>query len=104
MDFSDLRPRPKAVRCLKCKRSVKVKPVGRLPTFCSPSCRQMAFRKVEPDAEAASTDPRRIGGAHLEMLTEFGLVTGDLPPSANRRSSHREPQDAHRDHRQAAAL
>jgi hypothetical protein len=40
-----------------------------------------------------------------EVLTEFGLVTGDLPsPKRNRRSSHRGPQDAHRDHRQAAGL
>jgi hypothetical protein len=40
-----------------------------------------------------------------EMLTEFGLVTGDLPPPKRKpEENHHGPQDAHRDHRQAAAL
>jgi hypothetical protein len=104
MDFSDLPPRPKAVRCLKCKRSIRVKPVGRLPTFCSPSCRQMAFRRRSQMPKPPAPTRDELAVRIWEILTEFGLVTGDLPPSASRRNSHREPQDAHRDHRQAADL
>ena len=105
MDFSDLAPRPKSVRCLKCKRSIKVKPVGRLPTFCSPSCRQMVFRKLSlmPKPPAPTRDELAV--RIWEMLTEFGLVTGDLPPPKRKpEENHHGPQDAHRDHRQAAAL
>jgi hypothetical protein len=105
MDFPDLPPRPKTVRCLKCKRSIKVKPVGRLPTFCSPSCRQMVFRKLSRMPKPPAPTRDELAVRIWEMLTEFGLVTGDLPPPKRKpEENHHGPQDAHRDHRQAAAL
>ena len=92
MDFSDLPPRPRAVRCLKCKRSIRVKPVGRLPTFCSPSCRQMAFRRRSQMPKPPAPTRDELAVRIWEMLTEFGLVTGDLPsPKRNWRSGHRGP-------------
>ena len=84
MDFSDLPPRPKTVRCLKCKRSIKVKPVGRLPTFCSPSCRQMVFRKLSRMPKPPAPTRDELAVRIWEMLTEFGLVTGDLPGATAR--------------------
>ena len=81
--FSDLPPRPKTVHCLKCKRRIKVKPVGRIPTFCSASCRQMAFKKLSR-AKRLTLPPAptrdELSIRMWEMLTEFNLVSGDLPP------------------------
>jgi hypothetical protein len=80
MDLADIPQRPKTVRCLKCKRRVPVKPAGRIPVFCSPSCRQAIFRKRSrmPKPPAPARDELAI--RMWEMLTEFGLVSGDLPP------------------------
>ena len=92
MDFSDLRPRPRTIRCLKCKRSIRVKPAGRIPVFCSPSCRQMTFKKRSRMPKPPAPTHDELAVRIWEMLTEFRLVTGDLP-SPKRRSSHREPND-----------
>ena len=80
MDLADIPQRPKSARCLRCKRSIRVKPAGRIPTFCSPSCRQAIFRKMsrKPKPPAPTRDELAI--RMWEMLREFNLVSGDLPP------------------------
>jgi len=37
--------RPKTLHCLRCNAKMTVKPRGRLPTFCSQSCRQRAYEQ-----------------------------------------------------------
>lgn len=38
-----LRIRPRTVRCRRCAKPVKVGPLGRVPEFCSASCRQRVY-------------------------------------------------------------
>ena len=104
MDFSDLPPRPKTVRCLKCKRSIKVKPVGRLPTFCSPSCRQMVFRKLSRMPKPPAPTRDELAVRIWEMLTEFGLVTGDLPSRQQRHDDDLRQRRSPRRHRHGNQL
>jgi hypothetical protein len=35
--------RPGSVRCKACKQRIKLKPKGRVPTYCSATCRQHAY-------------------------------------------------------------
>jgi hypothetical protein len=37
--------RPKTARCGFCKARLKIKPRGRVPTFCSQGCRQRAYQR-----------------------------------------------------------
>jgi len=37
--------RPKSIKCGVCKTRVKIKGRGRVPEFCSQSCRQRAYQK-----------------------------------------------------------
>jgi hypothetical protein len=39
------RRRPKTKRCERCKAKIKVKGRGRVPRFCSPTCRQLAYEQ-----------------------------------------------------------
>ena len=81
MDYADIPPRPKTVKCLRCKRSIRVKPQGRIPTFCSPSCRQAVFRKMSrlPKPPAPPTHDE-LAVRMWEVLVRFGLVSGEMPP------------------------
>jgi hypothetical protein len=63
------------------------------------------FPQAEPDAKTAAPTRDELAVRIWEMLTEFGLVTGELPPPKREpEENHHGPQDAHRDHRQAAGL
>src|SRR6516164_8745589 len=37
--------RPKSRRCARCKSKIKIKGRGRIPKFCSPTCRQLAYEQ-----------------------------------------------------------
>jgi hypothetical protein len=39
------RRRPRSVRCKGCKGIIKIKSKGRVPTYCSQTCRQNAYLK-----------------------------------------------------------
>ena len=43
-DMADLE-RPHVLRCLRCGKKIKVSPKGRLPVYCSASCKQMHYAK-----------------------------------------------------------
>jgi hypothetical protein len=65
----------------------------------------MVFRKLSRMPKPPAPTRDELAVRIWEMLTEFGLVTGDLPPPKRKpEENHHGPQDAHRDHRQAAAL
>ena len=87
MDLADLTPRPTTVRCAKCHQDIKVRPSGRIPTFCSPACRQSAFqqkvrltrpakpnwrdaRDQAPRVDVGVVARRRIGAARSAAATE----------------------------------
>ena len=40
-----LRRRPKTTRCQHCKAMIKIKSRGRVPRFCSATCRQLAYEQ-----------------------------------------------------------
>jgi hypothetical protein len=88
MDLSDLAYRPKTVRCLKCKRRIKVKPMGRLPTFCSPSCRQTTFKRRHRPPRL----PAPIDDQHRQVLWDtlcsWGVVSGEMPPMPKQDAQH----------------
>jgi hypothetical protein len=55
--------RPKTLRCLWCKEKIAVKPQGRLPAYCSHSCRQRAYERAKwqpPHLLALSKDLKRV--------------------------------------------
>ena len=37
--------RPKSKRCARCKSKIKIKGRRRVPKFCSPTCRQLAYEQ-----------------------------------------------------------
>jgi hypothetical protein len=89
--------RPRTLRCLWCKEKIKVKPQGRLPLFCSASCRQRAYEQSkwnQPHLVALRRDlvslalHKLIREEHLELLIHFGLVsaTSELPPLPSSKS------------------
>src|SRR6516165_6940910 len=86
------RRRPKTARCQRCKTKIKIKGRGRVPKFCSPTCRQLAYEQrrwqrptpVELLAKDIATIQVRdfIRAEIWGMLQEAGLVASDrLPPS-----------------------
>jgi hypothetical protein len=84
--------RPKTVRCLRCKTKIDVPPRGRLPDFCSPSCRQRAYeqRKYQRPTlvEALARDIATVQGRDMlramiwDLLKQAGLVDEPSPPPA----------------------
>src|SRR6516164_4457952 len=86
--------RPRTLRCVWCKAKIKVKPQGRLPLFCSHSCRQRAYERAkwgQPHLVAlckdlATTELRRaIREEAWAMLRQAGLVQTPAPPPMPRR-------------------
>jgi hypothetical protein len=78
------------LRCLRCKAKIKVKPQGRLPLFCSHSCRQRAYERAKWDQphlvalrrDLATIEMRAVIRAEIwEMLRQMGLLpAGATPP------------------------
>jgi DNA-directed RNA polymerase subunit RPC12/RpoP len=83
--------RPRTVKCARCGERIAVKPQGRLPRYCSQSCRSMHFksreRAAKPTLSPMPLEEKRRA-ALWDALREFGLVSGDLPP---RRKPDGEP-------------
>jgi hypothetical protein len=83
-------PRPKTLRCQWCKEKMKIPARGRVPLFCSKTCRQRAYEKrkwsrpapVEAlDHDLAPIKVRNIMRKELvAILLEFGLITDPTPP------------------------
>ena len=45
MPAKPLKRRPRTVRCHGCRNPIKVKIKGRIPTYCSQTCKQQAYLK-----------------------------------------------------------
>src|SRR5437764_10191 len=43
--FGTARRRPKTLRCIRCKAKITVSPRGRLPRYCSHTCRQRTYER-----------------------------------------------------------
>ena len=85
--------RPKTLRCLWCREKIAVKPQGRLPRFCSHSCRQRAYERAkwqQPHLLQLHKDLRRsairteIRKEAWELLRQMGLVEAAAPPEKPR--------------------
>jgi hypothetical protein len=94
--------RPKSRRCARCKSKIKIKGRGRVPSFCSPTCRQLAYEQrrwqrptpVELLAKDIGNIQVRdfIRAEIWSMLQEAGLVASDRrppsPPPKRQRPAH----------------
>jgi len=88
--------RPRTLRCAWCKEKIKVKSQGRLPRFCSHSCRQRAYERAKwgrPHLAALRSDLATVAmrAAIREeawaMLQQAGLLpVGATPPAMSRRN------------------
>jgi hypothetical protein len=85
--------RPKTLRCLWCKGKIAVKPQGRLPSFCSHSCRQRAYERAkwqQPHLLALHKDLKRVAIREeirkeaWQLLQEVGLVKAAALPGRPR--------------------
>lgn len=63
MDLSDFAntvgPRPKSARCMRCKKKFAVKPIGRVPIYCSQNCKQAMFKHVRRLTRPKEPKPKR---------------------------------------------
>ena len=76
--------RPKTIACAHCRRKFKIEPFGRVPTYCSASCRSMAFAKNQRGVKVSPEDRHRL--RTWELLKDAGFVPADkpLPPRRKR--------------------
>jgi hypothetical protein len=87
--------RPRSVRCQHCKRTIKLKARGRIPSYCSPKCKQRAYLKrkfqgpMELVAQGIQTTLGRafLRGEVWAILREIGLVTAPEPPKPKRKAT-----------------
>ncbi len=87
--------REKTHRCDRCKTKFKVPLRGRVPRFCSRSCRQRAYEKrkwrrpTELELLARDIDSVRVRNAIRtevwSVLKQAGLVDDPTPPPAPKR-------------------
>src|SRR5262245_43802409 len=93
------RRRPKTARCQRCKAKIKIKSRGRVPKFCSATCRQLAYERrkwqrpklVELAAEfRASFELQSFVRAEIwSILQAARLVPSNQPPALPRKSRPR---------------
>ena len=96
------RRRPKTARCERCKTKIKIKGRGRVPKFCSPTCRQLAYEKrkwqrptpVELLAQDIATARVRdfIRAEVWTALQMFGVVPKNESPPLSPPKSQRPTQ------------
>ena len=80
--------RPRSVRCKSCKRQVKLHRKGRVPTYCSATCRQHAYltNKYRGPMELLQQDIATVRFRDFirreiwEVLNQAGLVATPEPP------------------------
>ena len=82
------RRRPRSVRCKGCKGIIKIKSKGRVPTYCSQTCRQNAYLKRRYTGpmellqqDIATVQVRDI--IHREVrdyLVQLGFAPEGVPP------------------------
>ena len=96
------RRRPRTTRCQRCKTKIKIKGRGRVPRFCSPTCRQLAYEQrkwqrpapVESLARDLATVKVRdfIRAEIWSQLQAAGLIAPNqpppLPPKARQKPTH----------------
>ena len=70
--------RPAEAVCANCGKPFAVNAVGRIPRFCRPACRVMAFDKKHGRPKVPIED--RIAGRIWQAMADAGFVTGELPP------------------------
>jgi|ERR1700719_3268927 hypothetical protein len=83
-------PRPKSRYCMRCRKKMQIRARGRVPLFCSKTCRQRAYEKrkwsrpapVEAlDHDLAYIKDRDIIRKEvLAILLELRLITAPTPP------------------------
>jgi hypothetical protein len=70
--------RPTAIECGRCGKAVTVGPVGRVPIYCSPTCR------VAASEERRGIQPRpmvdeRMRATIWHTLQDAGVIPADKP-------------------------
>ena len=84
------RRRPRTTRCKRCKGKIKVKNKGRVPKYCSQSCKQEAYlrRRFRSPLELVARDLARIEVREFirttieDILVQQGLMKSNmLPPT-----------------------
>ena len=92
--YKQPRKRPKTLRCGWCKEKFKVGRRGRLPDFCSHSCRQRAYERSKwgPGLrEVLARDLATVRGREViraeiwTLLKQLGLVSEPNPPPPPRK-------------------
>jgi endogenous inhibitor of DNA gyrase (YacG/DUF329 family) len=78
MFVEDHMDRPARVACAHCGKIFKVSPHGRLPVFCSPSCRSMSFVKKNRTSTKVPAGERQRRML-WQMLVDLKLVSPDTP-------------------------
>jgi hypothetical protein len=86
--------RPRTLRCVWCKGKIAVSSRGRLPLYCSHSCRQRVYERgkwQQPHLAALRRDLARveirdaIRQEAWALLRQMGLTTGPKPPERPQR-------------------
>jgi hypothetical protein len=94
-------PRPKTLRCARCKKKMSIQPRGRVRVFCSKTCRQRAYEKRKwsrpTPIEALDHDLATIKVCDiirtevLAILQDRGLITDTSPPPTPKAPRKRPP-------------
>jgi len=90
--------RRKGARCPVCKERFKLRPRGRPPVFCSPTCRQRAYERRKwqrpHPIDLLARDINTVQVKDLvrrivrEVLTEAGIDLPPPPPKKPKRRDH----------------
>ena len=93
-------PRPKTLRCERCKKKMKIQPRGRVRVFCSKTCRQRAYERrkwsrstpIEAMAlDLANNKLRGLKELFEIILRDRGVNTGPTPPPTPKAPRKRPP-------------
>jgi hypothetical protein len=93
------RRRPRTTRCKRCKAQIKVKKKGRVPKYCSQSCKQEAYlrRQFRSPLELLARDLASIEVREvirttiMDILVQLGLTKSNLPPPIMQKPKPEKP-------------
>jgi hypothetical protein len=68
--------RPTTITCARCRKVVSVGPIGRVPTYCSPSCRTAACEARSSNRPSAEEKQRAVV---WNVLQDAGIIPADKP-------------------------